>query len=384
MAASRRRRSRKRTATGTQRRRTLLKLLGLGVLLPALAWLVLFAWGFFPDSSSDLGPRSVTIGSSDPGTAADALARAGLAESPRLLALYLTLVTPSWSVAVRQHWLPGGRSPRQLALALAERGGEAVRVALPEGKSSFDLGQRLERARVCQAAGFLNAAQDAALLADFGIQGRSAEGFLFPESHEVRLDERPERVVRRFLAEGAVRHRALREKYPLTDEHRALGLGWSEIVTLASMVERETARPEERPRIARVFLNRLLFPQAETGGRLESDPTAAYGCLALGAEAPPTCAQARGGVTPALLRDASNPYSTYRRAGLPPGPVGNPGEAALVAVLRPAPGEELYFVADGQGNHHFSRTFAEHHAAVERLRAVRRTAVPDERAVPGE
>jgi len=320
----------------------------------------------------------VSIESSDRGAAADALARAGLAESPRLLALYLTLVTPSWSVAVREHWLPGGRSPRQLAAALAERGGEAVRVALPEGQSSFDLAERLERARVCPASAFVAAAQDTALLAEFGIQGPNAEGFLFPESHEVRLDERPERVVRRFLAEGAVRHRALRQKYPLSDEHRALGLGWTEIVTLASMVERETANPAERPRIARVFLNRLLFPQAETGGRLESDPTAAYGCLALGAEAPPTCTAAGGGVTPALLRDGSNPYSTYRRAGLPPGPIGNPGEAALVAVLRPALGDELYFVADGQGNHHFSRTFAEHRAAVDRLRAVRRTATPSE------
>jgi UPF0755 protein len=76
-------------------------------------------------------------------------------------------------------------------------------------------------------------------------------------------------------------------------------------------------------------------------------------------------------VSPALVRDPDNPYGTYRRAGLPPGPIGNPGEAALVAVLRPASGDELYFVADGLGNHHFSRTFAEHRLAVERLKALR-------------
>src|SRR5690606_16335761 len=140
-----------------------------------------------------------------------------------------------------------------------------------------------------------------------------------------------------------------------------------QLIVLASLVERETALLIESPRVARVFLNRLLFPEAETKGRLQSDPTAAYGCL-VAADLAPSCRDFDGSVTPALLSDASNPYNSYRHAGLPPGPISNPGEQALRAVLSPAEGNELYFVADGKGQHSFSETFEEHRKGVERLK----------------
>ena len=111
-------------------------------------------------------------------------------------------------------------------------------------------------------------------------------------------------------------------------EVRGVPLTVHQILTLASIVEKETARAEERPLIARVFLNRLRDPEGPTRGRLESDPTALYGCLASN-PAPASCSEGGGRVTPALLRDATNPYNTYRHAGLPPGPIANPGEAAV-------------------------------------------------------
>lgn len=302
-----------------------------------------------------------------------ALADAGLLDAPLLMLAYSTLVQPLAPVTARDHWLGGGRTPRQLLALLGERSGEVGWVALPEGRTSFELAERLERAGICEGQAFLQSLRDPLLLREFGIEAESGEGYLFPESHQLRVNERPERVVRRFLREGRRRLSEIEHRFPLLDEHRALGLGGREIVILASVVERETARPAERSRIARVFLNRLAAPKGETGGRLESDPTALYGCLALGEAAPPTCG-ADGLVTPALLKDERNPYSTYRHAGLPPGPIGNPGEAAIIAVLRPAEGDELYFVADGEGNHHFSRTFTEHQQSVERLKALRRKA----------
>jgi len=97
---------------------------------------------------------------------------------------------------------------------------------------------------------------------------------------------------------------------------------------------------------------------------LQSDPTASYGCIIQGKDIP-SCAEFKGAVTPALLRDAQNPYNTYRHPGLPPGPIANPGQASILAVLAPAHSDYLYFVAKGQGRHAFSRTFAEHREALE-------------------
>jgi len=339
-------------------------------------WVGLFVWGLLPASSAVLPPRRVSLRGSERQAAAQTLGAAGLIDSPHLMAAYWALVAPAAAISARDHWLGGGRSPRQLVATLADRGGPVSRVVLPEGGSSFELGERLARAGVCDSGAFLEAARDRRLLDEHRVPGDGVEGYLFPESHEFRQDERPERVLARFLAEGRRRLAAIEERYPLLDEHRTLGLGFREVVILASIVEKETARPAERPRIARVFLNRLGNRTGETGGRLESDPTSVYGCRALGALAPASCTQVQAGVSPALIKDEQNPYGTYRRAGLPPGPIGNPGEAALVAVLRPASGDELYFVADGQGNHSFSRTFAEHRAAVQRLKALRRPASP--------
>jgi len=157
----------------------------------------------------------------------------------------------------------------------------------------------------------------------------------------------------------------------LPAEARALGLSLRDLVTLASVVEKETGQSGERARIARVFYNRLAEPGGETGGRLESDPTARYGCLASGG-AYSTCADGKV-PTSEMVHDPENPYGTYARPGLPPGPIGNPGEAALRAILSPAPGRERYFVADGRGGHVFSETFEQHKKAVAALRERRGT-----------
>jgi UPF0755 protein len=140
---------------------------------------------------------------------------------------------------------------------------------------------------------------------------------------------------------------------------RAPGLPYADpeqAVTLASIVEKETAKPAERPRIAAIFVHRL-----EKGMRLESDPTTIYGLTG--------GAPLGHGLRVSELASAT-PYNTYKVAGLPPTPIGNPGRASLEAALHPAPGDDLYFVADGTGGHVFSDNYADHLRNVAKWRAI--------------
>lgn len=242
--------------------------------------------------------------------------------------------------------------------------GARARVVIPEGYNRFQIAERLEQAEICTKEAFLLASTDRVLLDSLGISADSVEGYLFPATYDFFREIEASRVIERMVGEAKRRLRGF-------DRTRAsaqvAALSEHEWLTLASIVEEETAIDEERARVAQVFLNRLASREGESRGRLQSDPTAAYGCL----RAPeiPSCVGFTGKVTPALLRDSGNPYNTYRHAGLPPGPISNPGERSLRAVLEPSGGAELYFVADGQGRHTFSLTYEEHLSAVEALKA---------------
>jgi UPF0755 protein len=178
------------------------------------------------------------------------------------------------------------------------------------------------------------------------------EGTLLPETYAYELG-----TTRAALAEraAAAMRRTLAELWQQRDPGLPLA-NPQELLILASIIERETARPEERPRVAAVFLNRL-----RRGMKLQSDPTVAYG-VSGGA----------GGLDRTLTRtdlDWPTPYNTYRVAGLPPGPIASPGLAALKAAAHPAQTTDLYFVADGTGGHNFARTLDEHNRNVAHWRA---------------
>ncbi len=334
----------------------------------------LFSWSFFGSSSADdsaekIEPLHFSVLDDSPSVIASRLAKIGLIESPLLMELYLRFLTPGVQIVRRAHLLRAGLSPRSLVQRLAEVGSrDTVSITFPEGWNFLQIAERLEEQEICSRIGFEAAVHERALLDELVITRESAEGFLFPATYRLQVDTDPRDVVRRLAREARRRLETLIRAQAPTGDLEKLSFNEAAIFTLASIVEKETGRAEEAPRVARVFLNRLLDPQSETRGRLQSDPTAAYGCVvdALGA---PSCVDFRGRVTPKMLADSSNTYNTYRHAGLPPGPIANPGERALEAVLRPTDGNWLYFVADGHGGHVFSETYPEHLRAIERLRA---------------
>ncbi|MFZ5891234.1 MAG: endolytic transglycosylase MltG [Myxococcota bacterium] len=295
------------------------------------------------------------------------LAELGLVTHPGLFAIYMGWFAPTVRVAAGEHLLRTGLSPRRLLQRLGRMASRpSARVSLPEGYTLFQVAERLQEREICTAQAFVAAANDAHVLAPLGIAGPSAEGYLFPATYELLVDSEPSQIIKQLVAE-------LRKRLQRVDTRSNGGLsriesrrGWKEreVLTLASMIEREAAVKEERPLIASVFLNRLDDPSFRPLGMLQSDPTAAYGCIVSPTLAA-SCKTFSGKVTAEMLRDAANPYNTYRHPGLPPGPIANAGEDAILAVLNPAQSSFLYFVADGHGRHRFSRSFEEHRRAIE-------------------
>ena len=216
------------------------------------------------------------------------------------------------------------------------------RFVLPEGYSVYQAAEMLEQKGYFKRDAFLAVCRDALLLKRLGIRADTVEGYLFPATYNLAHNSTEEQLVTQMVCR-------FRQVYAdVTSGGQEQGvLSPSEIVTLASIIEKEAVSAEEKPLIASVFYNRLRL-----GMPLQSDPTAVYGVRAFS-----------GKVTKADICRHS-PYNTYFVKGLPPGPIGNPGADALRAALHPSSSNYLYFVARQDGTHHFSRTLEEHNRAV--------------------
>lgn len=224
-------------------------------------------------------------------------------------------------------------------------------VTVPEGWTMYDIANQLSAQEVCSKQDFLAAARDTSLISDLSPHAKTLEGFLFPSTYQFTRRTTCKQVVATM-----VRHfRAVWEtlqvpRFPQLPSDTTP----EDAVTVASLVERETPNGQERPRVAGVFYNRLRKEIP-----LQCDATIQYALLLHG--------RPEGDVKPADLR-IDSPYNTYEHRGLPPGPIANPGEAALKAALEPEPTDYLYFVANNQGGHFFSKTLQEHNRNVARLR----------------
>ncbi len=219
-------------------------------------------------------------------------------------------------------------------------------ITFPEGWTIDEMAAGFETHGFGSAASFRAAAADRSLVADLDPQARDLEGYLFPETYSL-----PRRAAAADLVRMMVRrfHQVFE---PLRDEAAAEGLSVRQVVTLASLVEKETARPDERPEVAAVYLNRLRIHMG-----LQCDPTVIYALRRAG--------RYNGNLTRENLAWDS-PYNTYLHAGLPPGPIAAPGLASLEAAVHPAPVDYLYFVSRNDGSHVFARSLDEHNRNVYR------------------
>jgi UPF0755 protein len=306
----------------------------------------------------------------DPGTdTAAALAQHGLVRSPFLFRWYARLLRPTASFIPGVHLVDDRLSSSEIVDRLARsRWRGKVKITLVEGFHQTQVQGRLERSGVAAKESL---ALDADLRRELGITGTTLEGYWAPATWDLYVDADPKELMRLMVRSTRKRLERVAARHPGALDALRQTRGWREheILTLASIIEKETAHADERPIVASVYLNRLDDPSFVPRGRLQADPTAVYPCQVTTEGArPASCADFdRGGkVTPRMLRDATNPYNTYLRAGLPPGPICSPSETSIEAVLAPAQSDYLFFVASGNGRHTFSRTFGEHNQAIRR------------------
>ncbi len=296
-----------------------------------------FAWALV----IPLAPESPQVLLFPPGSSSKSIAaelqRAGVVRSQLAFEL-LHYALPKKTLKAGEYRFDRSASGLEVFQRMA-RGDVLVHtVVVPEGFNMFDIAAAVEAAGLGKSQDFLAVAtHDTALIRAFDPQAKSLEGYLFPDTYlftrTMTMRDMAAAMVRRFQKEAQTLGLA-------GDTHR--------LVTLASIVEKETAAPDERPEVASVYVNRLGKNMA-----LAADPTVAYAALLSGTY--------RGAIYQSDLQSDSR-YNTYKFAGLPPGPVANPGAASLRAAMQPAQTPYLFFVAagDGTGRHHFSANFEQH------------------------
>jgi UPF0755 protein len=324
----------------------LLVLIGLTAVAPALAWLALS-----PAPALQAGPLVVEVPAHEGALGiADRLAEAGVIRSRLAFLALTTLRGDLRHLKAGEYEIGREASTLDIVDLLASGRVRQHAVLHPEGATVSELARALESARLARAEDVLRAAGEERLRRALDVNGPSLEGYLFPDTYQfvrgMAVDEMLGRMVQRLRAK-------------LTPETlaraQARGLDLHQLLTLASIIEREAVDPSEQRLISAVFWNRLALDMP-----LQADPTVQY-----------AVAKERRTLTRTDLA-TDHPYNTYARRGLPPGPIASPGLGAIAAAVDPAPVKYLYFVARDDRRHHFSTTVAEHNAAVARYRLSRR------------
>ena len=318
------------------------------VVLGALAVGLMLVWRLMGTGDTDGPPVKVLVpAGASFSAAADSLGAAGLVKSPRLFTYYARILGRDRTIRAGTYALRPGQSWRALIDALHTGEGVVATVTIPEGWLIRQMIPVLAKALDLSRDSLEAAVRDSALRARVGTPVETLEGYLFPDTYTFALGTNARQVVAAMVA------RFERAWKPEWDARlTTLGRTRHEVVTLASIVEKEVRLAEERPVVAAVYWNRLRI-----GMPLQADPTVIY---ALGRA-----------VSRVMYADLNvrSPYNTYRNPGLPPGPIAAPGAASLDATVHPAQVPYRYFVAHPDGHHEFRTTYREHLIAIRDVRA---------------
>ena len=286
------------------------------------------------------GARSGQIG--------ERLADAGVISHPLLYQL-ARLTKPVKPVLAGEYRFTAPATPAEVIRRLTAGDIYRIELRVPEGSNVFDIAALFERAGLGKADAFFEAASSPALISDLAPKARNLEGYLFPSTYLFRRKIPAIDVCRAMTQQFRHTWRELGGGGPRSND---VAKDVEHVVTLASMVEKEAVLSDERPHIAGVYSERLRI-----GMKLDCDPTVIYAAL---------LEDRWTGVIHRSDLDSKHPYNTYQHAGLPPGPIANPGRDSLRAALHALPTSDLYFVAEpgGTGAHTFSKDFSAHSEAV--------------------
>ncbi len=289
-----------------------------------------------------------------PGTGAHTVAalleKEGVISQANLFYWYARVRGMASKMKAGEYQFASGATPKLVLETLVEGKVVSYRVTIPEGATVKDVARLVAASGLADPDEILELARDRHLITSLGLpDNASLEGYLFPETYLFRRGDRPRDILKRMVLEFWRRFSPERQA-----RARQMGFSVHETVTLASLVEKEAVMDWERPVIAGVFLNRLQRHMP-----LQSDPTAVYDLEDFSG--------------PILRRhlERESPYNTYVHKGLPPGPICNPGEKSLRAVLEAPKTSFLYFVSNNDGSHTFSISYDEHLQAVARFRALK-------------
>jgi peptidoglycan lytic transglycosylase G len=301
---------------------------------------------FIASTAPFIPPRNLSIGRGESlSVIANRLERAGVVRSSLAFVLYAELTGKGRDLKPGDYAFKGGENPAQVLHHLVHGDFIIVIVTIPEGTTVHQIAQRLQQAGLACEGKFEQAARSGPLPMALGLGPLGAEGYLFPATYRFAPREGTQKIL------AAMLERFFQILTPAVEQRLfELNLTARQLVTLASMIEKEAKVPGERPIIASVFYNRLRL-----GMPLQSDPTAQY--------------NPEGKSEPAAeaVRTPSA-FNTYTFTGLPPGPIANPGLSSIEAALYPAHTDYLYFVARDDGTHIFSRSFKEHERAIALIR----------------
>lgn len=335
--------------------------------LGGMAWLIRKAW-LYGDTPTGAARGRVEIEipkGASAGEVSQILEKANLVGRGTIFRLYAGQRGAANRFKAGRYVVTAPTTPKQLVDLLVKGAtDELVSVTIPPGKNLLEIAELFAAAGITGRAEFLQQATDAGFVAQLGLPGPTLEGYLYPDTYRMRPRTPPAKALVPLVRRHRQVYEELRNAHAkgLAELRRTLGWDDHNVVTLASIVEKETGQAQERPRIAQVFLNRLRFPTFRPK-LLQTDPTIIYGCT-VAMPRSKACQQWEGRIRRIHLDDKENPYNTYTHEGLPPGPISNPGRAALEAVMSPDKSPYLYFVSRNDGTHVFSRTVAEHEANV--------------------